>query len=64
MLPAAAYLFAAFEVARVATAPIRGTTAWLDGLLIGYLTGAVTYSAIGLTDGALLLTRLRRHRLG
>jgi hypothetical protein len=37
---AAPFLIAAFEVIRVATAPIRGTTAWFDGVLIGLGVGS------------------------
>ena len=35
----APFLVAAFEVVRVATAPIRGTTAWFDGVLVGLGAG-------------------------
>jgi hypothetical protein len=37
----APFLVAIFEVVRVGTAPIRGTTAWFDGVLIGVGAGGV-----------------------
>lgn len=36
----APFLFAVFKVVRLAAAPILGTTAWFDGVLIGLGAGA------------------------
>jgi hypothetical protein len=37
----APFLFAIFEVVRLAAAPILGTTAWFDGVFIGLAAGVV-----------------------